>query len=224
MSVFGVVYLIWNMVNGKRYVGQTVQPLNKRFNAHAHCKTMLIGKAIRKYGKENFRYGVIKSCVSKEEMDYLEKYFIAALKSKDKNIGYNCTDGGEGLTGWKHKPETIAKISAKNSGKSRPLEMKLKLSEIKSGANNPFYGKPRPQDVCFKVSVKKRFESTFKNLLREMDAHKLSYRGLARILGLSSHASVSRRMSGEYNFTCSEKENLSEFFGKPVEYLFQKDF
>ena len=61
---FGVVYLIWNTVNGKRYVGQTVQPLKTRFNQHSHTETV-IGKAIRKYGKENFRYGVIKSCASK---------------------------------------------------------------------------------------------------------------------------------------------------------------
>ena len=38
MEVFGVVYLIINMKNQKKYVGQTVQPLKKRFNAHVTCK------------------------------------------------------------------------------------------------------------------------------------------------------------------------------------------
>lgn len=57
MEVYGVVYLIVNMVNGKRYVGQAIQPLAKRFNAHAYADS-LIGKAIRKYGKENFHCGV----------------------------------------------------------------------------------------------------------------------------------------------------------------------
>lgn len=38
MEVIGVIYLIWNLVNGKRYVGQTTQPLKKRFDAHARDK------------------------------------------------------------------------------------------------------------------------------------------------------------------------------------------
>ncbi|MBR0262166.1 MAG: GIY-YIG nuclease family protein [Selenomonadaceae bacterium] len=44
MKPFGVVYLIINLINGKKYVGQTVQPLRKRFNKHANCKTMPIGR------------------------------------------------------------------------------------------------------------------------------------------------------------------------------------
>ena len=77
---------------------------------------MLVGKAIRKHGRENFRYGVIKSCASKEEMDYWEKYFIVALHSKTP-YGYNCTDGGEGVIGFKHTPETCIKMSAMKKGK-----------------------------------------------------------------------------------------------------------
>ncbi|MBR3051000.1 MAG: GIY-YIG nuclease family protein, partial [Selenomonadaceae bacterium] len=60
MKVFGVVYLIWNIVNGKKYVGQTVKA---RFNEHAR-QNGIIGRAIRKYGKKNFRYGIVKSCAS----------------------------------------------------------------------------------------------------------------------------------------------------------------
>lgn len=97
MKVFGVVYLIQNLVNGKKYVGQTIKTVKERFNEHSWENT-IISKAIRKHGKENFRYGVIKSCASKEEMDYWEKFFIAALKTKSP-LGYNLTDGGEGVVG-----------------------------------------------------------------------------------------------------------------------------
>ena len=69
-KAYGVVYYIVNTINGKMYVGQTIYSLKKRFYEHEHCKKYPIGKAIRKYGKENFRYGVIKSCALKEEMDY----------------------------------------------------------------------------------------------------------------------------------------------------------
>lgn len=113
--MYGVVYLILNKVNGKRYVGQTVQPLKVRFNEHARKKdNTLISNAIRKYGRENFYCGVIKTCTSKEELNYWEKYFIAVFKSK-KPYGYNLTDGGEGTVGYHLTPEACAKISAKNS-------------------------------------------------------------------------------------------------------------
>ena len=141
MKPFGVVYLIWNMVNGRRYVGQTVQTLETRFKGHANCKTTAIGKAIRKYGVKNFRYGVIKSCASKEEMDYWEKYFIVALHSKTP-YGYNCTDGGEGTVGVERSPETRAKLSA--------------ASATHCGEKNSFFGKHHTDETRAKISAKKK--------------------------------------------------------------------
>lgn len=36
--MYGVVYLILNKINGRKYVGQTVQPLKVRFREHAKKK------------------------------------------------------------------------------------------------------------------------------------------------------------------------------------------
>ena len=154
MEVFGVVYLIQNMLNGKKYVGQTVRPLETRFNEHTRQNTF-IGRAICKYGKENFRYGVIKSCASKSEMDYWEKFFIAALKTKSPK-GYNLTDGGTGFT-----EEVRAKMSAKQKGVSRSLQH------------------------CANISAGQRGNSPFKNLTAEIDKMKLTYTSLAKLLGLT---------------------------------------
>lgn len=38
--MYGVVYLILNKINGRKYVGQTVQPLKVRFKEHAKKKTI----------------------------------------------------------------------------------------------------------------------------------------------------------------------------------------
>lgn len=128
-AVFGVVYLIWNMVNGKKYVGQTVKPLKRRFKEHSKNDSA-IGNAIKKYGKNNFRYGVIKSCSSKEELDYWEKFYIAALRSKCPT-GYNRTDGGDGVVGW--TDEMRAKVSAANTGKKRTAEQCANISAAQKG-------------------------------------------------------------------------------------------
>ena len=153
MEVIGVVYLIWNLVNGKRYVGQTTKTVKERFYAHSYADSV-IGRAIKKYGKKNFRYGVIKSCTSREELNCREKYFVAVLKSKTP-YGYNMTDGGEYVYsmsdkarkeislkqlgekhhffGKHHTPEQKAAVSAKLRGKKRPPEVGRKISATKKG-------------------------------------------------------------------------------------------
>lgn len=50
---YGVVYMIINLCNDKRYIGITTRTIEERFEEH--CKAdSYIGRAIRKYGRENF--------------------------------------------------------------------------------------------------------------------------------------------------------------------------
>ena len=204
MSVFGVVYLIWNMISGKKYVGQTRQPLGKRIASHKHNKKSLIGKAFHKYGAENFRYGVIKTCESKAEIDYWEKFFIATLKTKSPT-GYNRTDGGDGSAGCIDSEETRAR-----------------KSEARLGEKNPNYGKKRSPETVAKTAVAKRFETPYKNLLSMITEKKLLYSDLDKLLGLGQ-SSFSHKMRGKVNFTEQEIAKLTEIFGKPAEYLLQRD-
>lgn len=192
--MYGVVYLIWNMVNGKKYVGQTVKTVKERFKQHAKKKSP-IGNAIRKYGKENFRYGVIVTCATKAELDKQEKYFITALNCKTPN-GYNRTDGGEGTVGYSPTPEHRAKLVAANLGKHHTTQTRSKMS------------------------VSHRFNSPFKNLLSELDKQQLTYSALAKLFGLSV-ASVSAKIRGKVRFTDKEKVKLEEIFCKPADYLLQ---
>lgn len=239
-KVFGVVYLIWCKVNGKRYVGQTVQPLQKRFNAHAKCKkNMPISRAIRKYGKENFYCGVIKSCASKEELDYWEKFYIVALKSKNRKIGYNLTDGGEGTAGLEFTPEHRAHLSAALSGDKNPHYGKKNTPEHtarivaanlgrkrKPGTGEniaaALRGKPFTKERCAHISAAKRSESPYKNLVAELDARNLSYAALARLMGATPNV-VSRKMNCVRNFTDADKAKLVEIFGKTIDYLLERD-
>ena len=193
MEVFGVVYLILNLVNGKKYVGQTVKTAAKRFNEHARQDSM-IGRAIRKHGKENFRYGVIKSCASKSEMDYWEKFFIKTLKTKSPR-GYNLTDGGGGCIGFAE--EVLAKMSAKRKGVPKSSEHRIKLA------------------------LSHRKISPFQNLLTEMNTRQIKYFELAELLGVSS-VTISNKMHGRNRFTEKDANKISEIFNLPAEYLMER--
>ena len=148
-----IVYKLTNLINGKNYVGQTVQTLEKRFNAHKYCKKSIIGNAIKKYGAENFSREVLAVCSTKGEMDELERFFIEIFNCKFPN-GYNIADGGGGgsVRGRPCSAETRAKLSAANSGqipwnkgKHLSAETRSKLSKSLKGNRNGSGNKGRAQ-------------------------------------------------------------------------------
>jgi group I intron endonuclease len=113
-----LIYLITNKINGKRYVGQTIQTLRNRW--HGHKQASLPGKstvplynAIRKYGLENFEIKVLSRSHSMEELNHREAYCIKLLGTLSPN-GYNLATGGSNSL---HSQETKDKISKIKTGK-----------------------------------------------------------------------------------------------------------
>ena len=90
--MFGIVYLITNLLDDKQYVGQTTRTLEERFSEHAEAESLL-GNAIRKYGEENFSHEVLAECETPDELDTQERFYIKKLDCKHPK-GYNLTDGG----------------------------------------------------------------------------------------------------------------------------------
>ncbi len=93
-----LIYLITNMVNGKRYVGQTCKTLNERWAGHVWNATNgggcpLFGKAIAKYGAGAFKRSVLMTCTSRSKANSLERALIAQLKCIGP-LGYNIRPGG----------------------------------------------------------------------------------------------------------------------------------
>ena len=106
------IYSITNILNGKRYIGQTYNfkyrwmrhrsylKHNSEHNAH-------LQNAWNKYGSNNFRFEIIEKCQF-EKLDEREIYWINYFDSK--NSGYNFADGGLGCRGYKHSDEEIMKM------------------------------------------------------------------------------------------------------------------
>lgn len=97
MTRFGRIYIIRNKVNNKVYVGQTTVSIKLRFQNHlsaARCgKDYVIGKAIRKYGEENFYVELLEECLA-SELNEREMYWIAFYNATDNKFGYNMSLGG----------------------------------------------------------------------------------------------------------------------------------
>lgn len=138
-----IIYKATNILNGKSYIGQTIQSLNKRIQSHLHeQKNTYLHNALVKDGLKNFEWQKVMECHSKEEMDYWEKFFIKCYNTKKPN-GYNLTDGGEGNLGWHPTEEIKKKIGDKNRGRSPSKETREIWSEQRKGEKHPLFGKKR---------------------------------------------------------------------------------
>ena len=97
----GHIYKITNLINGKIYIGQTIQSIRDRWYRHVGNSkwlsqdenNMAIKRAIRKYGKNNFSLELIETC-RREDLNDKEKYWIQYYDSYTN--GYNSTLGGQG--------------------------------------------------------------------------------------------------------------------------------
>jgi group I intron endonuclease len=108
---YGVIYCITNTVNGKKYIGQTVQSVRARWSAHQnsdYCAALY--RAIQKHGAEAFNVVEVASADSKEQLNELEVQFIRELKTTDRALGYNLREGG---SFGKHTAESKQKMSEK---------------------------------------------------------------------------------------------------------------
>ena len=129
------IYKITNKLNGKVYIGQSVD-IDTRWRQHINAKDdMLIHKSIQKYGAENFSFEVLLECPAEMLNDW-ERDMIALYDCISPN-GYNLTEGGGGC---KCSEETRLKMSEAKKGKSSwnkgipcSEETRLKMSEAKKG-------------------------------------------------------------------------------------------
>jgi group I intron endonuclease len=137
------LYLVTNIINQKCYIGWSHNP-QRRWAQHCSAaqnnSDIYFHKALRKYGKENFLCDIIQCFDTEEEVKQAEIYWINSLK--EYVILYNSTLGGEGTVGW---------IPSE--------EFKQHLSEIRSGKQNPFFGKTHAPETLEKM----RAASTGKN-------------------------------------------------------------
>lgn len=118
MTKYGRIYIIRNTINSKVYIGQTKVSLKLRFQNHLSAarnnKDYVIGKAIRKYGEENFYIELLEECTI-EELNDREKYWISYFNSTDNKFGYNMSIGGNVIRTTKELDKDLI-ISMFNSG------------------------------------------------------------------------------------------------------------
>ena len=145
-----VLYCHKNKRNGKRYFGITCQQPEQRWlRGLGYAEHLPIGRAIRKYGWDNFEHTIIFDGLTEDKAKRLERLYIAMYETQSDEFGYNITAGGDGVFGFRHSDESRQKMSLSKCGENHPNwgkhlsdETRRKISESNTGKGNPLKGIP----------------------------------------------------------------------------------
>ena len=164
------IYLITNNVNGKKYVGQS-RNLIKRWNQHKtesrkDMPRMIVDKAIKKYGIDNFSFEILFEC----PLDMLDDWETDMIRLYDsmRPRGYNCIDKCRGVSEkeieklskrMKEKnpmknPDVVDKVRNKLKGvhTNRVTEYQIEVTKKRMKEKNPM----KNPDVVRKVLKTKK--------------------------------------------------------------------
>ena len=91
------IYKIENKINGKIYIGQSIN-IERRWSEHCRkSKKSLISKAISEFGRQNFSFQILEEC-KKEELNEKESFYIFKLNSVVP-YGYNVREENNSIYG-----------------------------------------------------------------------------------------------------------------------------
>lgn len=218
--VYGYIYKIENLVNGKVYIGQTIQPPikrkyshlsqlknNKHWNEHLQC-------SFNKYDESNFRFIVLNYATSKEVLDKLEDDYIIYYDCLNPQNGYNFKRGGANgkCSEEMRKKQSEAKMGNKNPnygkngtlnpfyGKTHSLETRKKIREALKGEKHPWFGKKHSIETRKKMS-KSHMGKTYSLESRK----KMSESQKGKNVSLETRKKMSESRTG---MKCSREHNL----------------
>ena len=128
----GIIYCIHNLSTNKKYIGQTVEKLQRRVVRHFRTiNETKISRAIQKYTKYEFVYGIVEHVDDISFLDEREKYWIKFYDAVEN--GFNIKEGGKCARGYKQSQSSIEKRRQKLIGKSLSDEHKQKISKAHMG-------------------------------------------------------------------------------------------
>ncbi|MBD2753758.1 GIY-YIG nuclease family protein [Spirosoma validum] len=157
---FPGIYKFTNKINGKVYVGQSVN-ICRRYYTHG-CKSqeMTFGYAIRKYGKKNFEFEVLERVDDTSQLKNREQYWMDYYQSYESDKGYNilrlATDAGK-------------RVGRKATEKQ--IEATRARGKAQVGEKNPMYGKKRSDELKAKLSAYRKGVPVPESRLKQLIEH-----------------------------------------------------
>ena len=141
------VYVHINKINGKIYVGQTGQDINRRWrDGEGYKPCTYFYNAIQKYGWDNFEHIICLSDLSLEDANDFEEMLIKKMNTTNPQKGYNLKFGGA------------------NNLCSEETRQKMSQNHYNCcGENHPMYGKHHTEETKRKIGEANKEKYKIKN-------------------------------------------------------------
>lgn len=133
--MFSGIYKITNTINGKSYIGSSINLESRKYKhfwllkRNSHDNEYL-QKSFNKYGDSNFLFEILEYC-DYENLIGLENYYINKFKSNDLTLGYNLATVND-FRRNNYNEEVKIKLSKHNLRKNGNISL-FELIEINSG-------------------------------------------------------------------------------------------
>jgi group I intron endonuclease len=207
------IYLITNLVNGKKYVGKSNDP-QVRWGDHKKIATggknkyptefFAVHAALHKYGIDKFKFEIIEEFDSEDESYKAETCWIEFYQSDNKNNGYNCNKGGKG--GGIPTEETKQKLIV---AQNRP--------HIKNAKRNMML-KRHQDDPGFLGKINIGNQYTKGRILSQEEKNHLSEVSVGRVISKDTKKKMSEAQTGskhsQAKFTEEDVLKIREEFSK----------
>lgn len=163
----GIIYRIYNKLNGKMYIGSSYKSFNERYpggNWDKHTHNRFLKEDVDKFGKENFEVEIYEHGYYGKDLKELEELLITSCRTLYP-LGYNLRDDVSGFSdltkekmsisakervkrlgvpfkGMKHSAESRKLMSSKQRGRVLTEEHKAKIrASAPRGKNHALFGK-----------------------------------------------------------------------------------
>lgn len=167
-GTFCGIYSIENIINHKKYIGQSVDIKHRWYCHRSDLKNKkhdndYLQKSWDKYGEENFQFKILEQC-PRDMLNEKERYYIDLYNTMNRDCGYNLKSGGQDCNYV--TDDVKRKISAGNKRyyaehpearvqRSNAAYEQWQNPDIKAkilGENNGMYGKTHSQEAREKIS------------------------------------------------------------------------
>lgn len=85
----GGIYIFRNKIDGKIYIGQTVDFYMRYFTHVTRKNPTIFSKCLWKYGEQQFQFGILEIITDRSRLNKREQYWIEFFKSYKRENGYN---------------------------------------------------------------------------------------------------------------------------------------
>lgn len=216
-EIYGTIYHITNLQNGKVYIGQTIHSYHERCKAHIYAcrghyhRNDYLQRAVDKYGMESFITGSLCVAYSKEELDGWEDQYIEYYQSMNRDKGYNLKGASS-----RGRMSAASKRKLSESKKGKNVIDEETRQEINKKLRGRQLSKEHRENIrtaqlgtCRSLETRKKMSDVRKGIIYSQETkEKMSKAKKGKVLSKEHRKNIANARTGKTSGMCGKKHSL----------------